>query len=345
MALLVLEDEVTGFQLGGACYLATSQWEMPETEALDQGGSWRKDAVGPVNVQWQAARPRARGAEFAYPLMLAAMRAVVRKTRRLPPFVTIVDLSTTAQTYIEVARIGDDGLERQNALASRSAGSLARAVELLTTDDSEPVYYLGNRPLPASGDAKLASLAIPLAANPGALASLLELSTHRKLALPLVALTARQLTVLLSLVGVGLWGWSATQWWQIQIALDRYGPGLLQAELLPIKDELRSVKARYAQQSQEFARAGAKHIPSGLLAGLLRRNLGEGTRIQQLKLADRSKLSLTLSGSPLAVLQSLARFERLGKLGDLNFGVSTRDQVSIPIEIDLGSRLQSERKG
>ncbi len=339
MALL-LEDEATGIRSGSICFLPNSQWEMPATDP-EQTGTWQPDRVGPVTVEWQAVRPRARGTELAYPLMLAAMRAIVRKTRRMPPFVVIVDLSTPSSAYIEVARIGDEGVNRLPALYSRSAGGLARAVELLTTDDSEPIFYLGNRPFPLGDNSQIGSLVLPLANHPGTLDALLALGTNRQTALRLVLLTAGQLTLVLALAGLGLWSWSAFQWLQIQAALDRYGPGLLQPELLPLKTQLRSAKSEHDGQFRLFADARKKHIPSTLLAGLLRRNSGTGTHIERMKLSGREKLELTMAGTPLAVLQSLGKFESLGKLGDLNFA-ARESEVSLPIEIELSPR--SERR-
>ncbi|BAC91822.1 hypothetical protein [Gloeobacter violaceus] len=344
MQLLRTEEDVVGCRFGAACYLATSQWETPPAEAPEPPGSWRPDAVGPVDIRWQAARPPVKGPEFAYPLMLAALRAVVRKVRRLPPFVAIVDLSTAQEAYVEVARIGDGGIERLGALRSRSAGSLARAVELLSTDDGEPVYYLGNRRFPEGEDSKLGALVIPLAGHPVTLAALLEAGTNRKRTLPLVLLSARQQTLALALVGIGLWGWSAGQWWQIRQALATYGPGLLQPELTPLKEQLKASKTRHSGLESEFSRARSGHIPSTRLAGLLRRHVGEGAYLQKVILTERRKLQLTVVGSPIAVLQSLGKFEHLGKLGDLHFGVRTRDQVSIPIEIDLANHLQTQQR-
>lgn len=340
MIFLRTDEEVSGVQFGAACFLATSQWETADQEQALPG---RKDSVGTVPVEWQVAKPRAKGGEFAYPLMLAAMRAVIRKTRRLPPFVTIVDVSTDKESYLEVARIDDQGITRQAPLATRSPGALARAIERLTTDDTDPIFYIGSRPFPEGESSRIGELVLPLTNHPVLLEKLLLSGCNLNTKLSLVLLTAQQRAILLSIIGVALWGWSAFHWWQMQQAFDQYGAGLMQTQIQPLKDQLRSLKVQEASLTREFAKAKAQHLPSTQVAGLLRKLLGTGIQMQNLRQSDRKKLHLTLSGPPTAVLATLGRLSALGSMNDLNFSVrpataTDTEKVSVPIEIDLTRR-------
>lgn len=341
MPLVQAEKETIAIQFGRTCFLAASQWETDSLAEEDQVSAWRADQVGPIGVKWQAAKPRIREAEVAYPLMLAAMRAVVHKTRRLPPFVVVVDLSTAGQSYIEVARIDEVGITQQTALASRSPGSIARAIELLTTDDAEPIFYLGNRGFPATDESRLGSLVLPLANHPATLETLLLSGYNPQTALRLVLLTARQQTAALAVFGVGLWLWSAGQWLQVQENVDRYGPGLLQAELQPLKSQLRQLRTEQAALAGEFSRAEALHLPGARTADMLRRAVSPGAQIRQIKLADRRKLNLLLTGKPGPVLETLGRLAGIGRMGDLHFSVrpaTAAEDVSVPVEIELGQK-------
>jgi hypothetical protein len=337
MIFLRSDEEMSGVQFGAACFLATSQWEIADQEQALPG---RKDSVGSVSVEWQGTKPQAKGGEFAYPLMLAAMRSVIRRTRRLPPFVTIIDVSTENEAYIEVARIDDQGITRQAALTTRNPGTLARAIERLTTDDTDPIFYLGSRPFPEGESSRIGELVLPLTNHPVLLEKLLLSGCNPNTKLPLVVLTAQQRTVLLSGIGIILWGWSAFHWLQMQQAFDQYGSGLMQTQIQPLKDQLRSLKVQEASLSKEFAKAKAQHLPSTQVAGVLRKLLGTGIQMQSLKQADRQKLHLSLGGQPTAVLSALGRLSALGAMNDLNFSVrpataTDTEKVSVPIEIEL----------
>jgi hypothetical protein len=340
MIFLRTDKEISGVQFGAACFLPTSQWEIADQEQVLPG---RKDSVGPVSVEWQGNKPQAKGGEFAYPLMLAAMRSVIRRTRRLPPFVTIVDVSTEKEAYLEVARIDDQGITRQAALTTRNPGTLARAIERLTTDDTDPIFYLGSQPFPEGEGSRIGELVLPLTNHPVLLEKLLLSGCNLNTKLSLVLLTAQQRTILLSGIGIALWGWSAFHWWQMQQAFDQYGAGLMQTQIQPLKDQLRSLKVQEANLTGEFAKAKAQHLPSTQVAGLLRKLLGTGIQMQSLKQADRQKLHLSLGGQPTAVLSALGRLSALGAMNDLNFSVrpataTDTEKVSVPIEIELTHR-------
>ncbi|MBC8121382.1 MAG: hypothetical protein H7Y22_06030 [Gemmatimonadaceae bacterium] len=343
MALLRTQDEVTGLLCGSVLLLATSQWSTPqqnEADGVEVSGPWRQDRVGPVSIEWQADRPRHQGAESAYPLTLAAARVVVLATRRTPPFLVIVDLSSGTETYLEVARVSVQGIDCHSALFTRTASALARAVEQLSTDDAEPVYYLGREPFPVEPDSKLAALVLPLAATTSVLKACLLRGTNSKSALRLVWLNARQRTLALSVLGVGLWFWSATQWWQTQAVLERFGPGVLQSELRPLKDRLRTAKNRATRLEQTFASAKAEHLASRKLSGMLQRSIGPGASIQRVQVTNREKLTLFVEGKPAAVLSALARLEQVGRLGNLRFtvqtdSVTTTETAAVPVDIQM----------
>lgn len=339
MIFLRTDERVSGVQFGTACFLATSQWETAG-DGQEQVILGRKDSIGPMQVEWRMDKPRAKGGEFAYPLMVAAMRSVVHRTRRLPPFVTIIDVSTERETYVEVARIGDRGISRQAALTSRNPGTLARAIERLTTNDTEPIFYLGNRPFPEAERSQLGELILPLANHPVLVEQLLLSGCNPNTRLPLVPLTAQQRAIVLSVIGVALWGGSAFHWWQMQQAFDQYGASLMETHVQPLKDQLRSLKVQQGDLAQTFAEAKAQHLPSTQVARLLRNLLDTGIQMQSLKLEDRQKLRITLSGPPTAVLTALGRLSDLGAMHDLNFSVrpgtgTTAEKVLVPIEIDL----------
>jgi len=339
MALLTLgEEEFTGVQFATACFLGAAAWETPE-QTQEQTVGVRLDRVGQTPVTWQATPPRTRGAETAYPLMLAAMRAVLRRTRRQPPFVTIADLSTRNRVYIEVARIDAVGITRQPPLTVRSPGTLARAVERLTTDDAEPIFYLGSAPFPAGEQTRLGALVLSLAEHPAVLGDLLLSGINPRTALRLVLLTATQRTAALTACGVGLWLWSAGQWMDVQRQFDRYGSGLLATELQPLKAQLRTLRSERDRLAAEFERSSKEQLHSTALAVQVRRALAPGARIERFRL-DEKRLSLSLTGEAGSVLASLANLGKIGPLGNLSFsvaqnGTSPSGKVSVPVAIEL----------